>query len=105
MKKKIKKSSVLKYKVLKKEQGDRVKGIKLLIEQKRLAKKILFIIPIKWNKKRLVLWNPDNSIKIKNTEYKKGDWIILKEDFDSFNSKKIRIKHICKNKKLLTILK
>jgi hypothetical protein len=110
---KRKKSNVLKYIIKKVQKDDRIKGIKLVIHQKRLSHKILGFIPV-WStdrktgtkSKEIILWKPDLKKYpklINNDRIQKGDWLIMEKDFETY-SHKIKIKHICLNKKLLRIL-
>jgi hypothetical protein len=100
--KKKKKSSILKYKILKKDKTDRIKGIKLIILQKRFDGWKFIFIPT-WEKKQLVVWKPDLKNYpnlIRNNKINNNNWFIMENDFEIY-SDKAKIKHICLNKKLL----
>jgi hypothetical protein len=100
----MKKESVLKYFPIIRRKNNRVRGTLILMLQSRLKEKKLFNFFNKWERKLLILWRPDLQTYPNLISYpgiKDTDWVILEKYFTTFSEENIKIKHVCKNKRLL----
>lgn len=97
------KKKTLLYRILKKVRHDYVKGLKLVVQQKEFKGWKYVFIPI-WKKKILILWKPNLQKYphiVRHHKNIENLWFIMNKDFEVYNPKTVKIKHICENKKLL----